>query len=57
MSGEDRTQLLLSNEYYDCCSKEDNGEYRNTLLKSNEFKDAINWEIEDLIASMSKLVI
>ena len=57
MDGEYRCELLLSNEYQDSCSQEDDGEYRNTLLKTTEFQDALIWDIEDLVETMNKLSI
>lgn len=57
MEGEYRCELLLSNEYQDSCSQEDDGEYRNTLLKTTEFQDALIWDIEDLVEKMNKLAI
>ena len=57
MEGEDRYDLILRNEYYDSCSEQDDGEYRNTLLKTTEFKDALVWNMEDLVNTMNKLTI
>jgi hypothetical protein len=57
MDGEYRCELLLSNEYQDSCSQEDDEEYCNTLLKTTEFQDALIWDIEDLVETMNKLSI
>tara|TARA_B110000483_G_C18045725_1_gene484406 strand:+ start:173 stop:472 length:300 start_codon:yes stop_codon:yes gene_type:complete len=56
MEGEDRHQLLLSNEFYDSF-EEDNGEYRSILLTAKEYQDALVWDIEDLVETMNKLAI
>ena len=57
MEGEDRHDLLLSNEYYDSFLKEDDGEYRNILLTTKEYQDALVWDVQDLIETMNKLAI
>ena len=56
MEGEDRHQLLLSNEFYDSF-EEDNGEYRTILLTAKEYQDALVWDVEDLVETMNKLAI
>ena len=56
MEGEDRHQLLLSNEFYDSF-EEDNGEYRSILLTAKEYQDALVWDLQDLIETMNKLAI
>jgi len=62
MEGEDRHQLLLSNEFYDSLEEddsfeEDDGEYRTTLLTAKEYQDALVWDVEDLVETMNKLAI
>ena len=62
MEGEDRHQLLLSNEFYDSLEEddsfeEDDGEYRNNLLTTKEYQDALVWDVEDLVETMNKLAI
>ena len=57
MTMEDRSELIISNEYYDSCYQEDNVEYRNNLLTAKEYQDALVWDVQDLIETMNKLAI